>query len=100
MKRNDRVLIFMDNCWEAVVSIFARSEGRRGLQPDQPSTKADKLAFILTDCRAAAILTQAKLLPVVAEAVGDRLNLRWRPRRGRAARPMSARRSFLHGLPR
>lgn len=72
VKRNDRVLIFMDNCWEAAVSIFAVMKAGATFSPINASTKADKLAFILADCEASAVLTQAKLMPVVAEAVAGR----------------------------
>ncbi len=72
VKRNDRVLIFMDNCWEAAVSIFAVLKAGATFSPINASTKADKLAFILTDCEASAILTQAKLMPVVADAVAGK----------------------------
>ncbi|KQZ82898.1 AMP-dependent synthetase [Mesorhizobium sp. Root157] len=71
VKRNDRVLIFMDNCWEAAVSIFAAMKAGATFSPINASTKADKLAYIRADCEAAAILTQAKLMPVVTEAVGE-----------------------------
>jgi amino acid adenylation domain-containing protein len=72
VKRDDRVLVFMDNCWEAAVSIFAVMKAGATFSPINASTKADKLAFILADCEAAAVLTQAKLMPVVAEAVAGR----------------------------
>lgn len=72
VKRNDRVLIFMDNCWEAAVSIFAVLKAGATFSPINASTKTDKLAFILADCEASAILTQAKLMPVVAEAVAGK----------------------------
>ncbi|ACP23366.1 long chain acyl-CoA synthetase (plasmid) [Sinorhizobium fredii NGR234] len=65
---NDRVLVFMDNCWEAAVAIFAILKAGATFSPVNASTKADKLAYIITDCEAAAILTQAKLMPIVAEA--------------------------------
>lgn len=68
VKRNDRVLVFMDNCWEAAVSIFAILKAGATFSPINASTKADKLAYIIADCEAAAILTQAKLLPVVTQA--------------------------------
>ncbi|SJM33296.1 class I adenylate-forming enzyme family protein [Mesorhizobium delmotii] len=70
VRRDDRVLVFMDNCWEAAVSIFAVLKAGATFSPVNPSTKADKLAYIIADCDAAAILTQAKLMPVVAEACG------------------------------
>jgi len=66
--RGDRVLVFMDNCWEAAVSVFASAKAGAVFSPINPSTKADKLDFIIGNCRARAVLTQARLLPVVAEA--------------------------------
>jgi long-chain acyl-CoA synthetase len=69
VQRGDRVLIFMDNCWEAVVSIFAVLKAGAVFSPVNPSTKADKLAFVASNCRAAAILTQAKLLAVASDAL-------------------------------
>jgi amino acid adenylation domain-containing protein len=69
--RGDRVLVFMDNCWEAVVSIYAVLKAGAVFSPINPSTKADKLAFVANNCRAAAVLTQAKLLPVVTSALAS-----------------------------
>ena len=69
VQRGDRVLIFMDNCWEAVVSIFAVLKAGAVFSPINPSTKADKLAFVAGNCRAAAILTQTKLLVVARDAL-------------------------------
>lgn len=71
VQRGDRVLVFMDNCWEAVVSIFAVLKAGAVFSPINPSTKADKLAFVAGNCRAAAVITQAKLVPVVNEALKD-----------------------------
>ena len=69
VQRGDRVLIFMDNCWEAVVAIFAVLKAGAVFSPINPSTKADKLAFVADNCRAAAILTQTKLLAVARDAL-------------------------------
>src|SRR5262245_59096506 len=66
--RGDRVLVFMDNCWEAVVSIFAVLKADAVFSPVNPSTKADKLAYVANNCRAVAILTQARLMSVATEA--------------------------------
>jgi len=68
LKRGDRVIVFMDNCWEAVVSIFAVLKAGAVFSPINPSTKADKLAYVVNNCRASAILTQSKLLPVTDAA--------------------------------
>lgn len=69
LKRGDRTVIFMDNVWEAVVSIFAVLKAGGVFSPVNASTKADKLAFILNNCRASAVLTQARLAPVVRDAL-------------------------------
>lgn len=69
--RGDRVAVFMDNCWEAVVAIFAALKAGAVFLPVNPSTKADKLAYVLNNCRASAVVTQRRLLRVAAEAVGE-----------------------------
>ncbi len=69
IKRGDRVLVFMDNCWEAAVSIFGVLKAGAVFSPINPSTKADKLAYVAMNCRARAILATGRLAPVVAEAL-------------------------------
>jgi long-chain acyl-CoA synthetase len=77
--RGDRVVVFMDNCWEAVVGIFAVLKAGAVFSPINPSTKADKLAFVLNNCRAAAVITQERLAAIagaaLAEAPTVRLNV-------------------------
>jgi long-chain acyl-CoA synthetase len=69
IKRNDRVLVFMDNAAEAALAIFAVLKAGATFSPINVSTKADKLAFIVGNCRPSAILTQKKLAPVALEAI-------------------------------
>ena len=71
VKRNDRVLVFMDNAAEAALSIFAVLKAGATFSPINASTKADKLAYIVDNCRPTAILTQKKLAAVTATALGD-----------------------------
>lgn len=68
VKRHDRVLVFMDNSWEAVVALFAVFKAGAVLSPINPSTKADKLAYILNNSGATAIVTQRRLTGVTDEA--------------------------------
>jgi amino acid adenylation domain-containing protein len=68
VRRNDRVLVFADNSWEAAVAIFAALKAGAAFSPINPSTKADKLAYIIGNCRPAAIVTQARLAAVAIEA--------------------------------
>lgn len=68
VQRGDSVVIFMDNCWQAAVSVFAILKAGAVFTLVNPSTKADKLGYILNDCTPSLLLTQAKLLPVIDEA--------------------------------
>lgn len=72
VKRNDRVLVFMDNAAEAALSVFAVLKAGATFSPINASTKADKLDYIVGNCGPTAILTQKKLAPVAAEAIADR----------------------------
>ncbi|MBZ9656859.1 class I adenylate-forming enzyme family protein [Phyllobacterium lublinensis] len=70
--RGDRVLVFMNNCWEATVAIYAILKAGAVFSPINASTKADKLAYIIENCRARAIIAQEKLAPIAVEAFGDK----------------------------
>lgn len=67
--RDDRVLVFLDNCWEAAVAIFAVLKAGATFSPINASTKADKLAYIAGNCDAAAVISQPRLATVVAESL-------------------------------
>jgi amino acid adenylation domain-containing protein len=66
--RGDRVVVFMDNCWQTVAACFAVLRAGAVFSPVNPSTKAEKLAYILANCEARAVVTHAKLLPVARSA--------------------------------
>ena len=72
VKPGDRVLVFMDNAAESALAIFAVLKAGATFSPINASTKADKLDFIIGNCRPAAILTQRKLAPVATAAVASR----------------------------
>ena len=59
--RGDRVAIFLDNSVEMVLSIFAVLKLGGVFLVVNPTTKADKLAYILNNCRAVALISHAKL---------------------------------------
>lgn len=67
--RGDRVVLFMDNAWETVVSIFAVLKAGGVFVLVNPTTKAAKLAFILGNCEPAALVAQAKIAPVARDAM-------------------------------
>lgn len=59
--RGERVVIYMDNGWPCVVSIFAVLLAGGVFVPVNPLTKSDKLRFILDDCAARVLLTDGHL---------------------------------------
>jgi long-chain acyl-CoA synthetase len=68
LSRGDRVLVFMENIWEAAVAIFAVLKAGAVFCPVNPSTKAAGLAFVARHCGARIILTQYKFGATVSEA--------------------------------
>jgi len=71
LKPGERVLVFMDNCWEAAVAIYAVSRAGGVFSPINPSTKADKLAYIIANCRARALITLDRLAKVAGTALAQ-----------------------------
>ena len=62
VRRGDRVAIHIENSIEAVVSIFAVLKAGAVFLVVNPTTKTDKLAYILNNCRATALIaTQSRL---------------------------------------
>src|ERR1019366_1573089 len=57
VRRGDRVVIFLPNSFETVVSIFASLKAGAVFVVLNSTTKPDKLAYILNNCRASAMIT-------------------------------------------
>lgn len=64
----ERCVLFLENSVEAAVGVFGTLRAGGVFSVINPTTKADKLAFVLADCGAAVLLTQASLLPVALSA--------------------------------
>lgn len=60
--RGDRVAIFLDNSIEAVQAVFAVLKAGAVFMPVNPTTKLDKLTFMLNNSRATALFCPAKKL--------------------------------------
>ena len=58
--RGDRVVVHLENSVEAVASIFAVLKAGAVCVPVNPKTKPVKLAYILNNCQAAALVTGAR----------------------------------------
>jgi long-chain acyl-CoA synthetase len=60
VRRGDRVAIYLNNSIQAVVSIFATLKAGGVFVVVNHTTKRDKLTYILHNCRASALLTEAR----------------------------------------
>ena len=74
--RGDRVVIFADNTVETVVAFWAVLKANAVVSVVNPLTKADKLAYLLNDCRATALVTDAHLATAFAPAAAKSEHLR------------------------
>ena len=74
--RGDRVVVFGDNTIETVVSFWAVLKANAVVCVVNPLTKADKLAYLLRDCRATALVSDAHLAAVFGAAVSKSEHLR------------------------
>jgi long-chain acyl-CoA synthetase len=64
----DRVAIFLDNSPESVISIFGVLKADAAFVVLNPTIKADKLAYILNNCRTTALITHSSRWEVAGAA--------------------------------
>lgn len=76
VERGDRVVCFADNTVEAVITFWAALKANAVIVMVNPLTKADKLAYLLDDCRATAMVTDSHLYGVYGELVKQPKHLR------------------------
>ena len=69
VERGDRVVIYLDNTVEAVLAIFAALKAGAVFVVVNPTTKADKLRYLVNDCAAAALITHASKLAAASESL-------------------------------
>jgi len=67
----DRVAVLLDNSVETVVSIFGILKADAVFLVVNPTTKTDKIKYILNNCRATALVTHAAKWPAVERAVAE-----------------------------
>ncbi len=61
VQRGDRVVIYLGNTVETVVGLFAALKASATFVLVNPGMKFDKLAYIVKNCRPAALLSEAKV---------------------------------------
>ncbi|MGB0133633.1 AMP-binding protein, partial [Dokdonella sp.] len=75
-KRGQRCILFLDNRLENAVGILGTLRAGGVVSVINPGTKADKLAWLLNDCEATILVTQASHLPVARRAAAEVPSLR------------------------
>jgi amino acid adenylation domain-containing protein len=74
--RGDRVVVLCDNGPEAIVAFWGVLKANAVVSLMNPQTKPAKLAYVLRDSGATALVTEGHLLPAVAEATAECPSLR------------------------
>jgi long-chain acyl-CoA synthetase len=69
LRRGDRVVVFMENCPEAVLAIFAILKADGVFVMINPTTKSRKLSALLHDCRPVSVVVDSRRLPTLLESV-------------------------------
>jgi long-chain acyl-CoA synthetase len=71
VKKGDRIVIFLDNCLEAVVSIFGILKAGAVFSVINYTTKANKLQFMLNNCQAKVLISHRDKLPLIHSIIGN-----------------------------
>jgi long-chain acyl-CoA synthetase len=71
IQRGDRAAIYLENSAEAVIAIFAILKAGAVFLVVNPTTKADKVSYILNNCRAAGLITDRTKLDTLSTAVAS-----------------------------
>ncbi|MBU1424395.1 MAG: acyl--CoA ligase [Gammaproteobacteria bacterium] len=74
--RGDRVVVFADNTLETAISFWAVLKANAVVCIVNPLTKSEKLAYLLHDCRPAALISDVHLHSVFAEPARECPHLR------------------------
>ena len=70
-QRQDRIILFLDNSAEAVISIFAVLKAGSIFIPLNPTMKSHKLKYICNDSQAKAIFTHSSKIRVIQDTLAD-----------------------------
>ncbi len=90
VRRGDRVAVYLNNSLEAVVGIFAALKAGAVFVPINPTTKRDKLVYILNNCRAIGLLIDQRRKAMLEEILPEVSSLKFCVLCGGAASESSA----------
>lgn len=71
LKRQDRVIIYLPNTVETVVSLYATLKANGVFVIINPQVKAAKLGYIINDCQARAIITDKQGIVALSSIIPD-----------------------------
>ena len=77
LERGDRVVMFMQNSVEVVVSIFATLKAGGVFVVVNPTTKGEKLTYILNNCSATALVAELRNYSLVSEVLEQAQTLKF-----------------------
>ena len=101
--RGDRVAVFMENRMEAAVAVFGILRAGAAFVMVNPTTKPDKLCYMLNDCAAAAVIavgrSKAALEAIDSEVPSVRLVITCGPTAPTEGAPAKPRLDFDSDLP-
>jgi long-chain acyl-CoA synthetase len=76
VERGDRVALLLPNGAEAAIAIYGTLRAGAAFVPLNPTIKTDKLAYVLRDCEAVAVVTDEQLTPLAELAHGEAPSVR------------------------
>jgi len=76
LEKGDRIAIFMDNSMEAVVSLFGILKAGGIFLIVNPTTKREKLTYILNNCRVSSLVGAIQNISIIKDVCNDTVSLR------------------------
>ncbi len=98
VQRGDRVAIYLPNSVETVIGIFAILKAAGTFVVVNPTTKRDKLAFILNNCQATALLAADRNASLAAEAHAVVPSLKFTALSGKRAAAAAAQKDIFYAF--
>jgi amino acid adenylation domain-containing protein len=71
IQRGDRVAIFLENCVESVIGIFATLKAGAVFMPVNPQTKTEKLTYLLNDSEARGVISHGSFTDILEKSISQ-----------------------------
>jgi amino acid adenylation domain-containing protein len=96
-QRGQRAVVFLDNSMEAVISIFGVMKAGGVFLAVNPTTKAEKLSYIINNCRASALIAPFERRGMIADVCGGTPSIEavCLSGQGKGLRPVAGKRNLV-----